>query len=343
MQLTAFLTDRLGLDRAAVGALRTLDAETAHGLALGLLRRLPAPGPMATPTLGRRVAGLDFPNPLGVAAGFDKNGEVFDRLLDWGFGFVEVGTTTPRPQAGNPKPRLFRLVEDRAVINRMGLNNQGHAALAKRLERRDRRRGIVGVNIGYNKDSDDPIADYVRGVDVFAELADYLTVNVSSPNTPGLRALQHGAALRGLLDAVLEARSKVRHVPIFLKLAPDLRADEVEALLAIVNTSAVDGLIVSNTTVERPATLQGRHKLEGGGLSGRPLFEPSTALLRRVRAGLDDTKAVIGVGGIEDALTAKAKLAAGAGLLQLYTGLVYGGLALGRRILAQLASEADLT
>lgn len=343
MQLPTSFVDRLQLDRLAGLGLRTLDPETAHRLALRAVARLPAPGPVRTPTLGREVAGLRFPNPLGIAAGFDKDGDAFAALLAWGFGFVEVGTTTPKPQPGNPRPRLFRLPEDRAVINRNGFNSQGHAVLARRLEGRDRAAGIVGVNIGCNKDAADPVADYVRGVAVFADLADYLTVNVSSPNTPGLRALQHGEQLRRLLDAVLAERDRRRHLPIFLKLAPDLTPAEVAAILEVVNASAVDGLIVSNTTVARPANLRGRHRLEGGGLSGRPLFEPSTRLLRDVRQGLDPAKSLLGAGGVEDAATARAKLAAGADLVQLYTALVYDGLGLGRRLLAALASEATVT
>ncbi len=339
MQLPSLLVDRLRLDRLGVRGLRALDPETAHGLALRLVGCVPAPGPLPTPDLEREVAGLRFPNPLGIAAGFDKDGVAFASLLRWGFGFVEVGTVTPLPQPGNPRPRLFRLTEDRAVINRNGFNSQGHGAVARRLEGRDRALGIVGVNIGCNKDAADPVADYVRGVAVFADLADYLTVNVSSPNTPGLRALQHGEQLRRLLDEVLAERAKRRRLPVFLKLAPDLEPAEVEAILEVVNASAVDGLIVANTTVARPPSLRGRHRLEGGGLSGRPLFEPSTRLLASVRRGLDPAKALIGAGGVEDAATARGKLAAGADLLQLYTALVYAGLGLGRRILAQLAND----
>ncbi|MFW5680633.1 MAG: quinone-dependent dihydroorotate dehydrogenase [Pseudomonadota bacterium] len=343
MQLPSILTDRLRLDRAAVIALRAVEPETAHRLALELLARLPAPAPLATPSLTRRVAGLDFANPLGIAAGFDKNGLVFERLLAWGFGHVEVGTTTPLVQTGNPRPRLYRLTADRAVINRMGLNNDGHAALVRRLERRDRRAGIVGVNIGYNKETVDPIADYVLGVRVFAELGDYLTINVSSPNTPGLRDLQHGQALERVLGAVLDERTRRHPVPMFLKLAPDLTPGEIETILRTVNASDIDGLIVANTTIARPPELSARHRHETGGLSGRPLFEPSTRLLRTVRAALAADKALIGVGGIEDAATARAKLRAGADLIQLYSGLVFGGLGLGRRILAQLASSEDLS
>ncbi len=336
MPLPSLLVDRLALDRAAVALLRLLPAERAHDAALALLRALPAPTPLATPGLARTVAGLRFANPLGIAAGFDKDGRAFDRALDWGFGFIEVGTVTPRPQAGNPKPRLFRLAADHALINRLGFNNAGHAALARRLEGRDRGRGVVGVNIGCNKDSDEPIADYVAGVAVFADLADYLTVNVSSPNTPGLRALQHGERLAGLLDRVLAEREQRRRLPIFLKLAPDLGDADLDAILTVVAARPVDGIVYANTTIARPAGLGHPAAAETGGLSGRPLRDATTARLGSIRARLRPDQALVGVGGIATAADVRAKLRAGADLVQLYTALVYRGLGLGRRLLREL-------
>ncbi len=328
--------DRLGLDRLAGGGLRLLPAERAHRLALQLLAVAPAPGRPPTPQLARVVAGLGVPNPIGVAAGFDKDGEVFEHLLDWGFGFVEVGTVTPRPQAGNPQPRLFRLPADGAVINRMGFNNAGHAALARRLQARDRSRGIVGVNIGCNKDSDEPIGDFVLGVRTFAPLADYLTVNVSSPNTPGLRDLQHGQALERLLDGVLDARETTGAIPLFGKLAPDLDDAQLEAILGQLAARPLAGVVYANTTTHRPDGLSSAHANEPGGLSGRPLLAATTARLTTIRKSLRDDQVLVGVGGIASAADIHAKLAAGADLVQLYTGLVYQGLGLARRALRTL-------
>jgi dihydroorotate dehydrogenase len=338
MPLTSLLVDRLRADRAGVAALRALPPERAHAAALRLLRVVPPPGRPATPALARRVAGLAFANPLGVAAGFDKNGEVFARLLDWGFASVEVGTVTPRPQPGNPRPRVFRLPRDRAVVNRLGFNNAGHEAVAARLEARDPARGVVGVNIGCNKDAADPLADFVAGVEVFAALADYLTVNVSSPNTPGLRDWQAGERLARLLDAVLDARARTRDVPVFVKLAPDLADAELDAVLAAVAARPLAGVLYANTTIARPPGLTGRHAEEAGGLSGRPLFAAGLGRLPRVRAALRPDQALIGIGGIATAADIRAALGAGADLVQLYTGLVYDGVGLGRRLLADLAA-----
>jgi len=340
MSLASLLVDRLRADRVGLAALRLLPPERAHRGALALLRRFPPPGRRETPALARAVAGLAFANPIGVAAGFDKNGEVFERLLRWGFASVEVGTVTPRPQPGNPRPRVFRLPRDRAVINRLGFNNEGHAAVVPRLERRDRGVGVVGVNIGCNKDSEDPVADFVRGVEVLAPVADYLTVNVSSPNTPGLRDWQAGERLARLLDAVLDARARGPAVPLFLKLAPDLDDAALDTVLAAVAARPIEGVIYANTTIARPPGLRGRHADEAGGLSGRPLLAPTTARLAHLRAALGPDRALVGVGGVADAADIRAKLAAGADLVQLYTALIYEGVGLVRRLLGALDAVA---
>ena len=318
--------------------LLALDAETAHGVAIRALAAgvHPRCRRRDDPRLQRRIWDLDFSNPVGMAAGFDKNGEVPDALLACGFGFVEIGTVTPRPQAGNPRPRLFRLPQDRAVINRMGFNNDGHRAVLSRLGKR-RRRGIVGVNIGANKDSADRIGDYVAGVTAFAPVADYLTVNVSSPNTPGLRALQAADTLGELLGAVMAARNGVadeggRKVPVLLKIAPDLRDEEVAALVATAMEGGIDGMIVSNTTTAREGLSERRSAREAGGLSGRPLFNRSTRMLARVRQAAGPELPLIGVGGIDSPQAAWEKITAGADLVQLYTGLVYEGFGLVERI-----------
>ena len=319
--------------------LHALDAETAHGLTVGLLKLLPAPaaGP-ADSRLAVSAFGLDFPNPLGLAAGFDKNAEVSDAMLAQGFGFVEVGTLTPKPQPGNPRPRLFRLVEDRAVINRLGFNNEGHAAALARLAAR-RRGGLVGVNLGANKDSSDRIADYVAGIETFASIADYFTVNISSPNTPGLRSLQSRAELQSLLARLNEARARQRrHPPMLLKIAPDLRDDELEDIAQCCGGGIVDGIVVSNTTISRPP-LKSRHAREQGGLSGAPLFELSTRQLARLYLLTQGRIPLVGVGGIADAETAWAKILAGATLLQLYSALIYRGPGLVAEILTGLAER----
>lgn len=317
----------------AVRLLHLLPPEAAHRLALGLLPLLRPHRLRPRPRLRTRLAGLDLPHPLGLAAGFDKNGEAHAALLGQGLALVEVGTVTPRPQPGNPRPRLFRLTPDRAIVNRMGFNNAGAAALARRLAARDRGRGIVGVNIGINKDTPDPAADYLHGLEMFAPLADYITINVSSPNTPGLRALQKRAALDRLLAALASARGAV---PLFLKIAPDLEPDDEADIAALCVEHGLAALIVSNTTVARPPGLRSPHAREAGGLSGRPLFERSTRLLARMAVRLGGRVPLIGVGGIASGADAYAKIRAGATALQLYTALVYQGPALIERILAEL-------
>ena len=308
-----------------------LDAERAHRATVAALKLLPAGCAEPDPALGVRVAGLDFPNPIGLAAGFDKDAEVFGQVLRLGFGFAEVGTLTPLPQAGNPRPRLFRLAEDRAVINRMGFNNGGQQAALERLAKR-RRGGIVGVNIGANKDSADRIADYASGVRAMAAAADYLTVNISSPNTPGLRLLQDKAALDELLSAVAEARGRT---PIFLKLAPDLERSEVEGIAAVAIARAMDALIVSNTTISRPP-LESRNRGEAGGLSGAPLKALALERLRDFRSATGGAIPLIAAGGIETGADAFARLQAGASLVQLYSALVYEGPGLARAICRDL-------
>ncbi len=319
-------------------ALRRLPREAAHELSLraleiglGRLWSIPAPAP-DPPILAQRLWGFEFANPIGLAAGFDKDARAPDAMLRLGFGFVEVGTVTPRPQPGNPKPRLFRLDEDRAVINRMGFNSSGLGIVADRLSRRTRS-GVIGVNLGKNRDSADAAADYEEAIRRTAGLADYLVVNISSPNTPGLRALQARAALDALLRRLIDARDKTGPwVPLLLKIAPDLTSDERRDIAAVALDTGIDGLIVANTTVERPATLISRHAAEAGGLSGRPLFEASTAALADLYRLTQGRLPLIGVGGVANAADAYAKIRAGANLVQLYTALVFEGPALVGRI-----------
>lgn len=317
--------------------LRALPAEAAHRASLWALRlgaaRLLAGASAAgdPPVLKQRLWGRDFENPVGLAAGYDKNARAPDALIALGFGFVEIGTVTPRPQRGNPKPRLFRLDAERAVINRMGFNSAGLDVVASRMARR--RHGIVGVNLGKNRDSADAAADYEEGVRRMASLADYLVVNVSSPNTPGLRDLQARAALDSLLVRLIAARDRAAaRVPLLLKIAPDLAAEERRDVAEVALFRGIDGLIVANTTVERPAGLRGRHVREAGGLSGRPLFAASTALLCEMYRLTQGRLPLIGVGGVADAGDAFAKICAGASLVQLYTALVFEGPALVSRI-----------
>lgn len=325
-------------------ALFTLEPETAHGLSIAALKSgIPmARPPAADPRLAVSVAGLALPNPLGMAAGYDKNAEVPDALLQLGFGFAEVGTITPLPQPGNPRPRIFRLREDRAVINRLGFNNQGHDVAAARLAKR-RGCGIVGVNVGANKDSPDRVADYVAGVKRFASLAAYLTVNISSPNTPGLRQLQEREALAELLARVVAARDQTAEgagrprTPVFLKIAPDLDEAGLADIAEEVLDKKIDGVIVSNTTVERTGLTSQNHRGEAGGLSGRPLFVRSTAVLARMRRLVGKTLPLIGAGGVDSADTVLEKMRAGADLVQFYTGLIYGGPGLPGRILAGMS------
>lgn len=310
------------------------DAERAHRLTIRALKLLPAGLPaLADPALKMRVAGLEFPNPVGLAAGFDKDGEVFREMLGFGFGFVEIGTVTPLPQAGNPKPRLFRLTEDRAAINRLGFNNLGQAAALRRLQGRDRRNGIVGVNIGANKDSADRIADYAAGIRKMAGAADYLTINISSPNTPGLRELQDEGALNALLAAVVEARGA--GPPLFLKVAPDLEPAEVDGIAKAAIDHKIDGLIVANTTTSRPM-LRSKHRTEAGGLSGAPLKGLALARLRDFRRGTGGELPLIAAGGIENGVDAFERILAGASLVQLYTALVYQGPGLAEEINREL-------
>ena len=312
------------------------DAERAHRLTIAGLRLLPYRVPRFDPVLEQRLFGLIFPSPVGLAAGFDKDAEVPDAMLAMGFGFVEVGTVTPLPQRGNPRLRLFRLAEDRAVINRMGFNNRGQAAALDRLAARPKR-GIVGVNIGANKDAADRIADYAMGVRTMARVADYLTVNISSPNTPGLRALQAGGELAELLAAVREARTP-GGPPVFLKVAPDLEPGDHDRIVRAAIDSGIDALIVANTTVSRPA-LSSRYAGETGGLSGRPLQLLALEQLRAFRAAAGNSLPLIAVGGIESAADAWARIRAGASLVQLYSALVYEGPGLARRIAKGLADH----
>jgi len=314
---------------AALGAkaMRLLAPEAAHR---ATVRMMASPFALrlrvkCDPMLATKVAGVDFPNPIGLAAGFDKNAEVPHAMLRLGFGFVEVGAVTPRPQPGNDPPRVFRLPEDEAVINRYGFNNDGLEAIAGRLQRR-RRVGIVGVNLGANKDSADRIEDFVTGVRRLEGLVDFYTVNISSPNTPGLRALQDKAALVDLLSRVIAARDALKvKAPVFLKVAPDLAdADKADIAAAVVERG-IDALIVSNTTIARPDSLRGERRREKGGLSGRPLFLPSTILLKEFRQALGTHVPLIGVGGVSSLDDAYVKIRAGASLVQLYTALIYKG------------------
>ncbi|ESY81369.1 diguanylate cyclase [Mesorhizobium sp. LNHC221B00] len=333
------------LDRIGQKLLFTFDPETAHGLSIAALRCGLPVGARATRDARLKVSlcGLDFPNPLGMAAGYDKNAEVPDALLGLGFGFAEVGTVTPLPQAGNSKPRIFRLTADEAVINRLGFNNEGHAAAEKRLAAREGRGGIVGVNIGANKDSADRIGDYERGVARFAAYASYLTVNISSPNTPGLRNMQAREQLGELLSRVMAARAVASaQPPVFLKIAPDLVEAELEDIAAEVTEKRIDGVIVSNTTISRPALRSGDVARETGGLSGKPLFERSTIVLAKMRKLLGPERAIIGVGGVDTTDAALEKIRAGADLVQLYTSMIYAGPALPGRIVAGMARFAEM-
>lgn len=329
-----------------------LDAERAHRATIRALSLTPARKPPVFPdSLRSTVAGLDFPSPIGLAAGFDKDAEVAAQMLGLGFGFVEVGTVTPLPQRGNEKPRLFRLPEDRAVINRMGFNNQGQASAIERLERLTHLHGIVGVNIGANKDSVDRIADYAAGVRAMSGVARYLTINISSPNTPGLRALQDEGALNTLLSAVGEARSKggpptpgssagprPAGPPVFLKVAPDLGQGEPDQIVRIAIHHKVDAIIVANTTLSRPA-LKSKHAGEAGGLSGAPLRPLALKALREFRAASGGEIPLIGVGGIASADDAWERIRAGASLVQLYSAMVYEGPGIARRIARGLAER----
>ena len=332
--------------RLAAPLLSALDPETAHDLTLWALRRGLGARESGTddPLLATNLWGRSFANPLGLAAGFDKDAAVIGPMLAMGFGFVEVGSITPRPQAGNPRPRVFRLREDAAVINRMGFPGAGQAEAARNLgDWRDRARpGLVGVNLGKNKDTAEAAADYAAGARALAPLADYLVVNVSSPNTPGLRALQDRHELEAILARVRAARDEAscdRSPPILVKIAPDLEPDDRAEIAALALEGGLDGLIVGNTTVQRPDGLRGRHRGEAGGLSGAPLFAPSTSVLAEMYRRTEGRVPLIGVGGVGGPDQAYAKIRAGAALLQLYTALVYEGPALIPRIKAGLASR----
>lgn len=320
-------------------ALFAVDPERAHGLAIDLLAGWGAAGApfaarVADPVLETEIAGLRFPNPVGLAAGLDKNGHAIDGLLALGFGAVEIGTLTPRPQPGNPRPRLFRLTQDRAVINRMGFNNDGIDAALARVAKA-KRRGVLGINVGANKDSTDRIADYQAGVARAAPVADYVTINISSPNTPGLRDLQHGAALAELLAAADEARGET---PLFLKVAPDLDAAAIDDIARAAIGHRIDALIVSNTTIGRPA-LRSPRASETGGLSGAPLAPLARARLADFRRATGAMLPLISAGGIGDAEEAYARIRAGASLVQLYSALVYEGPGLPARIARGLATR----
>ena len=324
---------------AAASILRLFPAETAHRATIWLTEAcggfLPKAAP-SDPGLAIRVFGRDFANPIGLAAGFDKDARVPDAMLKTGFGFVECGTLTPRPQAGNPRPRLFRLVKDHAVINRMGFNNDGMEAAAARLRAR-RRGGIVGINIGANKDSEDRVADYRMTFERLAPLADYIAVNISSPNTPGLRGLQDRDALERLLSALTQMRGRLGlSVPILVKIAPDLDGQALDAIADVATKSGIEGLIVSNTTIARPSSLKSLHAAEVGGLSGAPLFESSTNILHEMFARVGTKLVLVGVGGIASGADAYAKIRAGASLVQLYTALAYSGPGLIARIQREL-------
>ncbi|SBV36231.1 dihydro-orotate oxidase, FMN-linked [uncultured Stenotrophomonas sp.] len=318
----------------------TLDAERAHGLGLGALDLAWRTG--TTPLLAGRIEalptkllGLEFPNPVGLAAGLDKNGEHIDALFALGFGFVEIGTITPRPQAGNPKPRMFRLPQHLAIINRMGFNNAGVDALVKNVERSRRRKGPLGINIGKNKDTpnEEALSDYLHCMERVYPLADYITVNISSPNTAGLRELQEEQALRRLVAGLREAQERLagvhgRRVPMLVKIAPDLNENDIDAAARVLAELDVDGVIATNTTINRDGVESHPHATQAGGLSGAPLMPQSTFVLRRLRARLPERIPLVGVGGIQSGADAVAKMAAGASLVQCYSGLIYRGPAL---------------
>ncbi len=319
------------IEKIGLKLLHQVDPERSHTLALMAMKAgiVPMPGIVTTDRLKTSFCGMTLTNPVGLAAGYDKNATVVDALTQAGFGFVEVGAVTPRPQPGNPKPRLFRLTEDQAVINRFGFNNEGMEAAAARLTRRSRRRPVpVGLNLGANKDSDDRAADYVQVFETCAPFIDFATVNVSSPNTERLRDLQGAEALRGLLSGVLAAReNQDKYTPIFLKIAPDLTDAELAEVAQVAQDVGVDAIIATNTTLSRDG-LKSRHKDEGGGLSGPPLFEKSTRVLARLSKLTDGDMPLIGVGGIASADDAYQKIRAGASIVQLYSALAYKGLSL---------------
>ena len=334
------------LDRLARPLLYVLDPEDAHRLAIRMLQF--APLPPAQPDdarLATRVFGLNFPNPIGIAAGFDKHAEIPDALLRSGFGFVEVGTVTPLRQPGNSRPRLFRLDADLGVINRLGFNSEGAEAVLRRLAARAKAGGIVGVNVGANKDAADRVADYVRGIEKFAAVASYVTVNISSPNTPGLRDLQQAAVLDDLLARVIDARERVARnagpTPVLLKIAPDLALSDLDDVVGIARARRVDGMIVGNTTVSRPAGLRDRQSAQAGGLSGRPLLPLADRMLAETYVRVEGVFPLVGAGGIDSGASALGKIRAGASLIQIYSGLVFRGLGLIGEIKTALRAELD--
>jgi len=336
-------------DALTLPLLRRIDAEEAHRLAISGLRFLPQVRRREDDArLATRAFGLNFPNPLGLAAGFDKSAEVPDALLRLGFGFVEIGTVTPQPQSGNQRPRLFRLLTDRGVINRMGFNNAGAQVVLRRLAARANNSGIVGVNVGANKDSADRTADYVKLIETFAPVASYFAVNVSSPNTPGLRNLQQASALDNLLSRVIDARERTRaragDCPVLLKIAPDLSLSELDDVVQIARGRRVDGMIVANTTLMRPPNLRDASRaIEQGGLSGRPLFRLATRVLAETYVRVEGAFPLIGVGGIDSGGTALMKIRAGATLVQIYSSLVFHGLGLIDDIKRDLVSVLERT
>ncbi|GAB5432107.1 MAG: quinone-dependent dihydroorotate dehydrogenase [Epibacterium sp.] len=324
-------------EKLALGLMHRLDPETAHGLSIKALRAglTPRPGPVTSPRLRTDVAGLSLPNPVGLAAGFDKNAEALAPLSQAGFGFIEVGAATPRPQPGNPKPRLFRLSEDRAAINRFGFNNEGMDAIGQRLAQRPKS-GVIGLNLGANKDSEDRAQDFARVLSHCGAHLDFATVNVSSPNTEKLRDLQGKDALAALLAGVIDAREALqRPIPVFLKIAPDLDISGLDDIAEVARDSGIDAVIATNTTLSRDG-LKSAHRDEMGGLSGAPLFERSTRVLAQLSQRLDGAVPIIGVGGISTAEGAYAKIRAGASAVQLYTALVYGGLSLASEVASGL-------
>jgi len=331
----------IDLAALALPVLRRLDAERAHRLTLFALEHGLVGGAAAPddPILAIDLWGKKFFNPVGLAAGFDKNATVPDRMLRLGFGFVEVGSVTPRPQAGNPRPRLFRLTEDAAVINRLGFNNDGHDAVARRLARR-KRQGIVGINLGANKDSRDRIEDYVAGLRQLGGLADYVVINISSPNTPGLRALQGRHELDDLLARLDAAKASAAvGAPLVLKIAPDLAAEDLADIAAVALARGLAGIAVSNTTIAHRTALRNKFRDETGGLSGRPLYAPATAVLAEMFRLTGGRIALIGIGGVASGADAYGKIRAGASLVQLYTALVYQGPGLIGRIKHELAAR----
>jgi len=335
------------LDRLARPFLYALDPEDAHSLVVRMLKLAPLPpAPHDDKRLAMRVFGLNFPNPIGIAAGFDKNAEVPNALLRLGFGFVEVGTITPKPQTGNPRPRVFRLDSDRAVINRLGFNSQGGDAALARLAARAQSGGVVGINVGANKDSSDRIADYIRLIERFAAVASYVTVNISSPNTPALRNLQQANVLDDLLARVIDARDRAAPnagpTPVLLKIAPDLALPDLDDVVGIARARRVDGMIVGNTTVSRPKSLREVDKAkEAGGLSGRPLLALADRMLAETYVRVEGVFPLVGAGGIDSGTTALGKIRAGASLVQLYSGLIFRGLALVAEIKATLLAALD--